>query len=169
MARTYFCLADKLIAQWDRQERQKATKRRGALRQAARRAEKAYLATGVYKIPKILQPPPPPPPTTVERQGKLVSALFNGATLRRAWLLAGYRASHHVSIDQVLASPAILELIRQGFARGGRLRANVERRALDKLGYVIVNNRPQPIDPLDAELRELAMVYGQFDQPEMSR
>jgi hypothetical protein len=76
---------------------------------------------------------------TMLRQRKIVEILTSGnrCSINRAWKLAGY-GNHQQSLDQLLSSPAVLDLFQQAVDQGRplplryetRIRAAIEERGL---------------------------------------
>lgn len=61
-----------------------------------------------------------------KRQERLVKILFDDhATLSRAWRAVYGRTGHHVSVDKLLSSPAVRDMIRWRLQRGDRLHSRL--------------------------------------------
>lgn len=70
---------------------------------------------------------------TAARQSKLVGLLFQGASLKSAWLQAGYSPAHHANLAKVLSSPATAEMILARILAGEKLYEPLHERVLKKL------------------------------------
>jgi hypothetical protein len=135
----------RLIASWDRRDERLAEAKR-------KREGKKFLravAKGPEAIEKFMAARPKPADTPKDmsiqgigaRQEALVKALFQGASLSRAWRHAYGMTKHHVSVEKLLSSPMVRAMIELRLQNGGKLRGRLHQRVLDMLAP------PLPDDP----------------------
>jgi hypothetical protein len=64
------------------------------------------------------------------RHAKLVSYLFKGSTLARAWALSGYSKRHHANLAKILSIAEVRDDIASRIAHGEKLRGKLHDKAV---------------------------------------
>jgi hypothetical protein len=68
-----------------------------------------------------------------DKQRKLVSALVNGASINRAWMVSGFSRKHHPSLQSVLQFPCVRLALTRALEKGMRFNSRLHPKLVQAL------------------------------------